>query len=113
MNAPNFWFDKERNLLIYQSVFSAPVQQAIPEARTINGHYLAVPRTLRNSQVLRHFNYPIVPIIDNYDWPAPPGIKPYKSQVVTSNFLVSHPRSFCLIQWEPAKRTPCCGLPIG
>ena len=74
----DFWYDQTRNLLIYPSTFSQNIQQAIPEARTVNGHYLAVPRTLRNCQVLRHFNYPVVPIIEEYDWPAPPGIKPYE-----------------------------------
>ncbi len=92
----SFWYDQKHNLLVYPSAFSSNIQQAIPEARTINGHYLAVPRTLRNSQVLRHFNYPIVPIIENYEWPAPPGITPYESQKITANFLVTHPRSFCL-----------------
>ena len=96
MDRINFWFDKPRNLLIYPSAYTANIQQAIPEARTVNGHYLAVPRTLRNSQVLRWFNYPIAPIMDDYDWPAPPGLTPYESQKITSNFLVTHPRSFCL-----------------
>jgi SNF2 family DNA or RNA helicase len=92
----SFWFDQTRNLLIYPSAYSANLQAAIPEARTVNGHYLAVPRTLRNCQVLRHFNYPVVPIIDGYDWPAPPGMHPYESQKLTANFLVTHPRSFNL-----------------
>ena len=92
----DFWFDQKRNLLIYPSAYSSNVQQAIPEARTVNGHYLAVPRTLRNCQVLRWFNYPVVPIMDDYDWPAPPRIVPYESQKVTSNFLVTHPRCFNL-----------------
>lgn len=96
MNAGTVWFDKKSNTLVYPSAYSSSVQQAIPEAKLINGHYLAVPRTLRNCQVLRWFNYPIVPIMDDYDWPRPPGIKPYESQKITSNFLVAHPRSFCL-----------------
>ena len=92
----DFWYDQTRNLLIYPSTFSQNVQQAIPEARTVNGHYLAVPRTLRNCQVLRHFNYPVVPIIEEYDWPAPPGIKPYELQKIAANFMVTHPRCFNL-----------------
>ena len=92
----DFWFDQKHNVLIYPSAYSSNVQQAIPEARTINGHYLAVPRTLRNCQVLRHFNYPVVPIMDDYSWPAPPGLKPYESQKIAANFLVTHPRCFNL-----------------
>lgn len=92
----NFWFDQKHNVLIYPSAYTSNIQQAIPEARTVNGHYLAVPRTLRNCQVLRWFNYAIPPIMTDYDWPAPPGIVPYESQKITANFLVAHPRSFCL-----------------
>lgn len=91
-----FYYDQTRNLLIYPSAYTSNIQQAIPEARTVNGHYLAVPRTLRNCQVLRWFNYPIPLIMDQYDWPAPPGIKPYESQKIAANFLVTHPRCFNL-----------------
>lgn len=90
----NVWFDRASNLLIYPTI-DHRIAQAIPETR-VNGWHFAVPRTLRNLQVLRHFQYPIVPIMDDYDWPAPPGIKPYESQIVTANFLVTHPRCFCL-----------------
>ena len=72
-----FWFDQKHNVLLYPSAYTSNIQQAIPEARTVNGHYLAVPRTLRNCQVLRWFNYPVPLIMDNYDWPAPPGIKQF------------------------------------
>ena len=91
----NFWHDQERNLLIYPGQ-SPTIQQAIPEARSINGHYLAVPRTLRNCQVLRWYNYPVTPIMDGYNWPSTPGIKPYESQRVAANFMVLHRRCFNL-----------------
>lgn len=93
----NFWFDQPSNTLIYPR--HALITQTIPEAREINGQLVAVPRTLRNSQILRHYNFPVTPVIDdsNYEWPRPPHIKhPYESQKVTANFLVLHPRSFCL-----------------
>ncbi len=93
----NFWFDQPSNTLIYPR--HALITQTIPEAREIAGSYVAVPRTLRNSQILRHYNFPVTPVItdENYDWPRPPHIKhPYESQKVTANFLVLHPRAFCL-----------------
>jgi SNF2 family DNA or RNA helicase len=91
----DFYHDQTRNLLVYKSQ-SPFVLQAIPEAKLVNRNYLAVPRTLRNSQILRHFDYPVAPVMTEYDWPAAPGIKPWESQRVSSNFFVLHPRSFNL-----------------
>lgn len=34
-------------------------------------------------------------LLDNYQWPAPLGIKPFEHQKVTVEFLVSHPKAFC------------------
>ena len=72
--------------------------KAIPEAKSLNGQWIAVPQSLRNAQVLRHYQYPIPPIVtrSTYDFPAPPGITPYESQIITTNFLVTHPRCFLL-----------------
>lgn len=91
----NFYHDQTRNLLIYQAR-SPVILQAIPEAREINGQFLAVPRNLRNSQILRYLNYPVVPIMDGYDWPCAPNIKPYESQKLTANFVILHRRAFVL-----------------
>src|SRR5262245_29379107 len=97
-----FYHDQKRKLLIYgnQTRFlSDQVCQAIPEAKQINGSYLAVPRTLRNSQILRLFNLPVSPVLtdENYSWPRHPSIKqPYESQKLTTNFMILHPRSFVL-----------------
>ncbi len=95
------WFhDPARGLSIYPR--SDVLLQAIPEARVLrsshNGSLVAVPHTLRNAQVLRHFSYPVAPVItdQNYDWPAPPGVKPYASQKVAANFMALHPRCFNL-----------------
>ena len=91
-----FYFDQPRNLLIYDRP-SSLVLEHIPEAKRLNGQYVAVPRTLRNSQVLRWLNYPVAPIMDNYDWPRSSDIEhPYESQKITANFCVLHPRAFVL-----------------
>lgn len=79
------------------------IAQHIPEAREFhpvrtNGSGLAigVPRTLRNSQVLRWLGHPVLPVMDDYDWPHAPGIKPYESQKIAANFMILHPRCFNL-----------------
>jgi SNF2 family DNA or RNA helicase len=95
----SFWHDAQRNLLIYPGSPLPAVQQAIPETRLLNGSYFAIPRTLATSQIMRHFNYPVAPVITDaaYNWPRPPRIKhPYESQKLTANFLVLHPRCFNL-----------------
>lgn len=97
----NFWTDERRQLLIYQppSAFHLDgILKHVPEAKQINGTYVAVPKTLRNSQVMRWLNYPIAPVItdQNYDWPIEPGKRPLEHQKVMSNFMVSHPRCFNL-----------------
>lgn len=103
----NFYFDKPRNLLVYETpspLHAAQLLQSLPEARQISfdkcsgGAYVAVPATLKNSQTLRWMQYPVAPVIteENYDWPHAPGITPYESQKITANFLVLNPRSFVL-----------------
>jgi|SRR5580700_2123425 SNF2 family DNA or RNA helicase len=97
-----FYHDKTRNLLIYRSIsqfLTDQLRQAIPEAREVNGSYLAVPRNLHTSQVLRHFNFPVPPVLtdSNYSWPRHPSIgHPYESQKLTTNFMILHPRCFVL-----------------
>lgn len=94
----SFYHDVPSNTLIYPR--HALITQTIPEAREINGQFVAVPRSLHNCQVLRHYNFPVAPIItdENYSWPrntrAVP--HPYESQKTTTNFFVLHPRCFCL-----------------
>lgn len=99
---PEFYLDQKRQLLIYRNTsqfLTDQLRQAIPEAREINGHYLAVPRNLHTSQVLRHFNFPVPPVLtdENYKWPRHPSIgHPYESQKLTTNFMILHPRCFVL-----------------
>lgn len=90
-----FYHDQQRKLLIYPR--SDVISRAIPESREINGQFIAVPHSLRNSQILAHFNYPVVPVMEGYDWPRSPEIlHPYESQKLAANFMVLHPRCFNL-----------------
>ena len=93
----NFYHDRARNLLIYDRP-SALVFERIPEAKPINGRFVAIPHTLQNLQLLRWLNHPVGPVIteDNYDWPLKPGWKPMQHQKVSTNFMVLHPHCFNL-----------------
>jgi SNF2 family DNA or RNA helicase len=92
-----FFHDQPRNLLIYERP-SPLVLEHTQGAKQINGSYVAVPGTLRNSQILRWLNYPVAPIITdaNYDWPIEPGKTPLAHQKIMANFGVLHPRMFNL-----------------
>lgn len=90
-----FYFDQKHNVLVYpgQNPF---VLQNLPDAKLLGTSHFAVPRTLTNSQTLRYFNYPVPTIMDGYEWPHAPGIKPYESQKTAANFMVLHRRCFNL-----------------
>ena len=92
-----FYFDQPRKLLIYERP-SPMVLEHTQGAKELNGSYVAVPQTLRNSQILRWLNYPVAPIITdaNYDWPIEPGKTPLAHQKIMANFGVLHPRMFNL-----------------
>jgi SNF2 family DNA or RNA helicase len=89
-----FYHDRQNNLLIYPHR-SDRIPHHIPEAKTFN-NWVAVPRTLRNSQILRWLGHPVPEVMTDYDWSAAPGIKPWASQKLAANFMVLHPRSFNL-----------------
>lgn len=93
-----FYHDKDRDILIYPGVIPPLAFQVMTEAQQLNGSYFAIPRTLRNSQLLRHFNYPVPPILTdaNYNWPIEPGKKPLAHQKLMANFSMLHPRMFNL-----------------
>src|SRR3972149_11231205 len=90
----NFFHNQQYNVLIYPR--HELIEQHVPEARALNGQYIAVPRTLRNCQILRWFNFPVMPVMEGYDWPRSPGITPYESQKLAANFMVLHPKCFNL-----------------
>lgn len=100
-----FFHDPSRHLIVYDRP-SDLVAASVEGARQA-GQYLAVPHTLRNSQILRHLNYPVPPIMDGYDWPRAPDIKhPYATQKIAANFRVLHPRCFDLSDPGVGKTLP-------
>lgn len=107
----NFYHDIKRNLLVYEApsaLHVAQLLQSLPEARQINGAYVAVPATLKNSQTLRWMQYPVAPIIGhhNYDFPIEPGRKPLEHQLVMCNFQLLNPRCFNLSDPGTMKTLP-------
>jgi len=91
-----FFHDTTHNVLVYPR--HALIEQHVPEARPLNGQYIAVPRTLHNAQLLRWFNFPVPPVMTDltYDWPIMPGRKPLAHQMQMANFMILHPRGFNL-----------------
>lgn len=100
-----FWHDPDRRLLIYEKP-SALVEQHVPEAVRVNGSFVAVPQTLRNSQVLRWLGYPVAPIVTDYDWPIGPGKVPGPHQKLMTNFQLLHPKCFNLSDPGTQKTLP-------
>ena len=90
------YHDTQRNLLIYETNDPAPILQHIPNAKRLNGQYVAVPHNLHNNQILRLLQYPVVSPLASYDFPIMLGRRPCDHQKATANFLAVHPRAFCL-----------------
>ena len=92
----NLYHDRARNLLVYPA--NPRIEQYVPEAKRVNGAYLAVPNTLRNVQLLRILDMPVPGIMEasGYDWPIEKGRKPLAHQKLMAEFMVSHPRCFNL-----------------
>jgi SNF2 family DNA or RNA helicase len=87
----DFFFHEPSNALIYPGTLPAHIAPFLPEAQQING-FFAVPRTLRNSIVLAQYNYPVMPVMDEYDWPIERNRKPLPHQKIYANFSVLHPK---------------------
>jgi len=86
----------ERNLLVYETGKVADVVRYVPDAKQLNGSYVAVPKNLHNMQLLRWLDLPVLPPMDGYDWPRAQGFTPTAAQRTMANFMVLHPRSFNL-----------------
>lgn len=93
----DFWHDPASDTLIYSGVLPAHIAPFLPDAKQA-GQFFAVPRTLRNSIVLRRYDYPVAPIMtdSSYDWPIEPGKTPLPHQKVYANFSILNPKCFNL-----------------
>ena len=92
----DWFFDRRLNVLVYPA---APfLLQALPEAKAVGRDYIGVPFNLRNAQILRHYSYPVPPVItdSNYDWPIEPGKTPGEHQKTMANFDALHRKAFNL-----------------
>lgn len=73
---------------------TAPVLAAVPDAKAIDRHTVAVKWGLKQAQVLRSLNLKAPsPIERKYNWPG--RFKPMSHQRETSGFLTLHKRCFC------------------
>jgi hypothetical protein len=90
-----FWLDDQRQLVIYPGT-PGVLTQYIPELKILSPQYFAVPNTLAALQVLAFYNYPTPPVMNGYDYPIAPPLKPLPHQKIYANFLALHPRCFNL-----------------
>jgi SNF2 family DNA or RNA helicase len=104
-----FYHDAARRLLVYRPANPDLVCQHVPEARRLNGQYVAFPSTLANVQVARLLDLPVPNImeLDGYDWPIERGRKPLAHQKMMAAFMASHPRCFNLSDMGTMKTLSC------
>lgn len=109
------WHDPTRNLLVYETKSPQPLE-FIPEAKKIDGEYVAVPITLENLQIMRLLGFPVIRPLDFYTWPRSvnalrtpenPDGEPYFGQKETANFFTVHPRSCCFSDMGAGKTLSC------
>lgn len=101
-----FFDDTASNTLVYDLPEPGALLAYLENATPLHNGYVAVPKTLRNLQVLRCFQLPVTPIVDGaYDWPIRPGRRPRDHQRTMTNFMVLHPRSFNLSDMGTMKTT--------
>ena len=110
--AVDYYHDLKRDLLVYKPDDPARLVGLMPDARLVNGNHVAVPRTLYNSQLMRWLDLPVPPVMDDYDWPHRPGIKPLAHQKLMANFMALHPRCFNLSDMGTMKTRPLTGLDL-
>lgn len=88
------WFDREHNVVVYDSV-DPRIDKYVPGAKRLHNGYVACEASLHNLQMLRWLNLPVPsPMERDYDWPG--RYTPFSTQRTTSNFLAVHPRAFVL-----------------
>jgi len=95
---PELYHDTKRGLLVYKTGNPALVTSHVPEARQLNGAYVALPDSLRNIQLVAQLDYPIPAIMDmkGYDWPIERGRTPLLHQKIMANWMVANCRGFNL-----------------
>jgi SNF2 family DNA or RNA helicase len=99
----SFWHDPELNVMIHDVPDTCAYLKfldgavPLPGDRERSNRYMATPVNLYNCQILRHFNLPSVPVVDQtYDWPIRKPFRPREHQKLMTNFMALHPRSFNL-----------------
>lgn len=90
-------YSQAHNVCVYDTDMPQRIIAAVPDARIVTPHQVAVPCTLHNMQTMRYLGYEAVsPILFQYDWPIRPPWHPAEHQKHTAAFATLHPRSFIL-----------------
>lgn len=91
------WFEPNHKIVVYDSQDERLLK--IPGAKQLHNGYKAIPANLYNLQLARYYGHVVPPIMNyDYDWPRNKTLipEPFRAQEITSNFMVTHPRSFVL-----------------
>lgn len=92
-----FFHDPASNMLVYDTPQADAIVPWLQDGKRLHNGYLVAPANLFNCQVLRHFQLPVISIVDQtYDWPIRAPMRPREHQKTMTNFMVIHPRCFNL-----------------
>lgn len=92
-----FYHDTSTNTLVYDLPEPDKVMPHVIDGLRLHNGYCAIPASLFNLQVLRHFGLPVIPVVDlDYDYPIAKPFRPREHQKIMTNFMVLHPRCFNL-----------------
>lgn len=94
------WFDASTNTLIYPT-FDPRLLEHCDGGLKVNGTnappMMAIPVSIKNLQIARHFGYEVIRPLHTYTWPRAPFIRdPFHAQTETANFLTCTPRAHVL-----------------
>ena len=88
-------YDADRNVVVYEGTEALRAAAVCLEgARRLSGNRVAYRATLPTLQRLAAGRVAVPEPMRDYDWPGPPGMVPFRAQLITANFLTVNPRAF-------------------
>ena len=102
------YFSEQHKAVVYTLRNPAQVVQCLPEAQQLDAHRVAVPVRYGTMEMCNRLGLPIVnPMRVEYDWPAKPGLTPFKHQAVMSGFAALYRKHFNLSDMGTGKTLSC------
>jgi SNF2 family DNA or RNA helicase len=98
------YFSQRHQAIVYKGVDAGLVMSAIPAAWRMDEDQVAVPYDMQSMQQARSIGLPAYsPMMEQYDWPIHPGMKPMSHQKRMAAFMSLHPRCFNLSEMRTGK----------